>query len=179
MDISKWYKAETTTKQVFEGIYPVMIAGVRTFTKEAEKELPNKQKVTYNREVLELTFKTTQDVPFPDGTNDKIVVKPNYYFDVDMHINAFNGVARAFLGKQFKTTEEFDGKVGMIGIVNHTYEKDGETKYVAQMGTGLFSYAPLTANPTIEYVANDIQNPTDEEKQEWFKAHIKNLKPAK
>ena len=137
------------------------------------------QKITYNREVLELTFKTTQDVPFPDGTNDKIVVKQNYYFDVDMHINAFNGVARAFLGKQFKTTEEFDGKVGMIGIVNHTYEKDGETKYIAQMGTGLFSYAPLTANPTIEYVANDIQNPTDEEKQEWFKAHIKNLKPAK
>ena len=174
MDISKWYKAETTTKQVFEGIYPVMISGVRTFTKEAEKDGK-----PYNREVLEMTFKTTQDVPFPDGTNDKIVVKQNYYWEVDMHSNAFNGVARAFLGKQFKTTEEFDGKLGMIGIVNHTYEKDGETKFVAQMGTGLFSYAPLTANPVIEYVANDIQNPTDEEKQEWFKAHIKNLKPAK
>ena len=163
MDISKWYKVETTTKQVFEGIYPVMIAGVRTFTKEAEKELPNKQKVTYNREVLELTFKTTQDVPFPDGTNDKIVVKQNYYFDVDMHINAFNGVARAFLGKQFKTTEEFDGKVGMIGIVNHAYEKVFEFIYLSQMVTGLVSYAPLTANPTIEYVANDIQNLSDEE----------------
>jgi hypothetical protein len=174
MDISKWYKAETTTKQVFEGIYPVVIVGVRTFTKEAEKDGK-----PYNREVLEMTFKTTQDVPFPDNTTGKIVVKQNYYFDVDMHVNAFNGVARAFLGKQFKTTEEFDGKIGMIGITNNTYEKDGETKYVAQMGAGLFSYAPLPANPNIEYIANDIQNPTDEEKMDWFKTHIKNLKPAK
>lgn len=174
MDISKWYKAETTTKQIFEGIYPVVIVGVKPYTKEVEKD--NK---TFNREIMEVTFKTTQDVPFPDGTSDKITVKQNYYFDVDMHVNAFNGVARTFLGKQFKTTEDFDGKIGMIGIINDTYEKDGETKYSAKMGAGLFSYAPMPASPVIEYIANDIQNPTDEEKMEWFKTHIKNLKPAK
>lgn len=176
-EIKKWFQPETTKKAVYEGIYPVVITAAKAFTKEVERE----DNSTFVREVIALTFKTLQDVPFPDKTNDRIIVEQNYYFDVQMHQNALNGIARAFGLEKFTCTEDFEGKTGIIGIINREFQtNDGETKTVPQFGWGLFSYAPMSDKAQIEYIANEIDHkPTDDEYKEWFKQHLANYKQPK
>lgn len=175
-EIKKWFQPETTKKAIYEGIYPVVITAAKAFTKEAEKD-----DKTFEREVIALTFKTLQDVPFPDKTTDRIIVEQQYYFDVQLHQNALNGVARAFGLEKFTCTEDFEGKTGIIGIINRTYEtNDGDKRTVAQYGYGLFSYAPMSDKAQIEYIANEIDHePNDEEYKEWFKKHLANYKQPK
>ena len=175
-EIKKWFQPETTKKAVYEGLYPVVITAAKAFTKEAEKD-----DKTFDREVIALTFKTLQDVPFPDQTTDRIIVEQNFYYDVQMHQNALNGVARAFGLDKFTCTEDFEGKTGMIGIINRTFEtNEGEQKTVAQYGFGLFSYAPMSDKSQIEYIANEIDHtPSEEEYKEWFKKHLANYRQPK
>lgn len=172
-NLKKWFVPEVTKKEVFEGLYPVVITAAKVFTKEVEKD-----DKTFNREICSVTFKTLQNVHFPDKTEEKIVVEQNYYFDVPMHINALNGMARAFGINELDDTSQLEGKTGLIGIVNREYQtNDGETRKIAQFGYGLFSYAKLAQNATIEYIANEIQGkPTDEQYKEWFKNHLANYK---
>lgn len=171
MEIKKWFMPELTKKEVHEGFYPVMITAAKCYTKEAEKDGK-----TFEREVIELTFKTLQDVPFPDGTTDKILVNQNYYFDVDMHRNALNGLARAFGISELSNTDQFEGKTGMIGIINRSYQtSDGETKVNPQFGYGLFSYAPINQNAKVEFIANEMQGALDDNAyKEWFKRKKQN-----
>lgn len=175
-EIKKWFQPETTKKAIFEGIYPVVITAAKSFTKETEKG-----EKTVEREVLALTFKTLSDVPFPDKTTGRILVEQQYYFDVQMHQNALNGLARAFGLETFTSTEDFEGKTGIIGIINHDFEtNDGETKTIAQFGWGLFSYAPMNDKAQVEYIANEIDHkPSDEEYKDWFKKHLANYKQPK
>lgn len=173
-DIKKWFQPETTKKEVYEGIYPAVITAAKSFTKETEKDGK-----TVNREVIALTFKTLQPVPMPDKTNEKIVLEQNYYFDVKMHQNALNGLARAFGVPEFTSTNDFEGKTGIIGITNRYYEnQDGVRCAVPQLGWGLFSYAPMNQNAKVEFIANEITNPTDELRKEWFNEHLKAYKPV-
>ena len=176
-DIKKWFQPEITKKAIYEGIYPVVITAAKAFTKEAKREDDS----TFQREVIALTFKTLTDVPFPDKTTGRIVVEQNYYFDVQMHKNALNGIARAFGVDGFCDTDQFEGKTGLIGIINREYQNhEGETKTIAQCGFGLFSYAPMCENAQVEYIANEIDHkPSDEEYKEWFKKHLASYKAPK
>lgn len=172
-DISKWFEPELTKKPIFEGIYPVTIIAAKAFEKEQDiKE--NGKTITRKRDVVSITFKTRQQVPFPDKTNDYIIVEQQYYFDVKMHVNALNGLARAFGIDKLQNTDEFEGKTGVIGLTNREYDaNDGIKKSVAQFGWGLFSYAPACPCEKIEYIANEIAGkPTEEEYKEWFKHHL-------
>lgn len=180
MDISKWFEDEPTKKMIFEGIYPVIISTVKAFDKDKEVE-ENGKKYIKKREVISLTFKTLQAVPFPDKTQNNIIAEQQYYFDVKMHVNALNGLARAFGLNQFKDTKDFEGKVGLVGLTNREYQTtEGEIKYIAQMGWGLFSYAPMCEGAKIEYIANEIQGkPTDEQYKKWFDEHLKPCKQPK
>lgn len=181
MDIKKWFQPEPTKKAVYEGIYPVVITNAKAFEKEQDKEDDNGKKYSVKREVVALTFKTLSKVPFPDQTSDYIVVEQQYYFDVSMHVNALNGIGRAFGIEKLENTEDFEGKVGIIGIINRDYTaNDGSTKTVAQHGYGLFSYAPMSDKAEIEYIANEIPTkPTEEEYKEWFKKHLGEYKQPK
>lgn len=175
-NIKDWFEEEKTMKQVFEGVYPVIITAAKTFIKDQEQD----DKSIKRRNVLELTFKTAQDVPFPDKTSGKITLTQQYYFDVNMHKNALNGVARACGLTQFEDTNDFEGKTLMIGITNRSWEgQDGVTKYMPQMGWGLFSYAKLCQGATIEYIANKYPNPTEEDYKEWFKTTLEKYKDVK
>lgn len=173
-NLQQWFQPEPTNKAVFEGIYPVVITAARTFTKEKETD----DKKTIQRNVVELTFKTLGKTQFPDGSTDNIIVSQQYYFDVSMHVNALNGIARAFGIEQLSDTSQFEGKTGIIGITNREYQnKDNETKVVPQFGWGLFSYAPNCPNAQVEYIANEISGkPTDDQYKEWFKKHLANYK---
>lgn len=184
-NISDWFAETTTTKVIFEGLYPVMVTNAKLFDKEIDEETHEKTKI------VELSFKTLSDTQFPDGSADKITVKQEYRFDWDFHKNALNGIARALgLGK-FQDTSEFEGKTCIIAITNKKYEKDGEQKTVAQLGypqessTGkvyasLFAYAPIPATgATIEYIASEIPNPTNEDYKQWFTKHLGNYKQPK
>ena len=138
-DIKKWCVPETTKKAVFEGVYPLVISMAKLTNKEVEKDDRK-----FQREIVALTMSTLQNVPFPDGTEDKIVVEQQYYFDVQFHLNALNGLARAAGVPKLTNTDQLEGKTLMGGIVNRSWEKDGETFTAPQFGFGLFSYAPMT-----------------------------------
>lgn len=169
-DIKKWFQPETTKKQVFDGIYPVMISQAKTYAKEVEKE-----KVMVQREVVELTFKTLhKEIPFPDKSKDLIVVRQLYYFDVDMHVNALNGLARACGIDNLSDTDQLEGKICIIGIMSRDWEAQNketgemEVKYTPQMGEGLFCYAPMASGAEIEFVATDHPNGVDkDEHRKW------------
>lgn len=175
-DIKKWFQPETTKKAVYEGIYPVMITAAKNFTKESEKD-----NQTINREVVAVTFKTLSEVPFPDKTSEKIVLEQNYYFDVPMHVNGLNGLARACGIQDLHDTDQLEGKTCIIGITNREFQtNDGDTKVVPQFGWGLFSYAPMSDKAQIEYIANEIDHkPSDDEYKEWFKQHLASYKSPK
>ena len=179
-DISKWYEPEPTRKTIYEGIYPATIIAAKSFEKEQEYE-ENGKTLTRKREVIALTFRTNTPVSFPDGTTDNIVVEQQYFFDVKMHVNALNGLARAFGIDKLTNTDQFEGKVGLIGITNREYDaNDGSKKTIAQFGWGLFSYAPMCPGANIEYIANEIQTkPTEDEYKEWFKSHLEKYKQPK
>ncbi len=166
-NLTNWFIPEKTTKAVYEGVYSVLITAAKLFQREKETD-DNK---TIMRDVVELTFKTLSKVPFPDKTEDNIVVSQQYYFDVPMHQNALNGLARAFGIEKMEDTSDFEGKTGIIGITNREYQaNDGTQKVVPQFGWGLFSYAPMCDKFQIEYIANKIQSkPTDDQYKDWFK----------
>ena len=166
-NLTNWFIPEKTTKAVYEGVYPVIITAAKLFQKEKETD-DNK---TIMRDVVELTFKTLQKVPFPDKSEDNIIVSQQYYFDVQMHQNALNGLARAFGIDKMSDTSDFEGKIGIIGITNREYDaNDGTKKVVPQFGWGLFSYSPMSDKFQIEYIANKIQGkPTDDQYKDWFK----------
>ena len=179
-NLTEWYEPEQTKKTIYEGIYPATIIASKTFEKEQDVE-ENGKKKKRKKKVVSLTFKTNQAVPFPDKTTDNIIVEQQYYFDVQMHRNALNGLARAFGIEKLDDTSQFEGKVGLIGLTNREYDaNDGTRKTIAQFGWGLFSYAPMCPDAKIEYIANDIQGkPTGEQYKEWFKDHLAPYKQPK
>jgi len=175
-DIKKWCLPEPTKKPVYAGIYPVVISMSRFSTKEVEKD-----EVKFNREVVSLTFTTLGVVPLPDGTNGKICVEQQYYFDVPLHVKALNGISRASGVPELKDTDELEAKTLMIGITNRSYEKEGKTSTVPQLGYGLFSYAPISEGSKIEFIANDFPdgNIEEEDYKKWFKDKIALYKQPK
>ena len=177
MDIKKWFQAQVTTKQIYEGFFPVAIIQASAWVKEDEE---NKTQ----REVITLVFETLQEVGFPDGSSDKIVASQNLYFDVPMHRNSLNKVAHSCGLSKFTSTEDFEGKVCMAGLVNNTYERDGETRYVAQCGYGLFSFAPHSPGAQVKFLLTDFPPEqyeiiTDEMRKEWFKRTTQNFMPPR
>lgn len=176
-DIKKWALPETTKKPIFEGIFPVVISMSKLFTKEVEKD--DKK---FQREIVSLTFTTLSEVPFPDKTNGKIVVENQYCFDVSFHVNALNGIARAAGISKLTDTDELEGKTVMIGIINETFQnRDGEDVTVAKFGSGLFSYAPISAKSEIKFIANDFPNGdiSEDDYKKWFKDNIALFKEPK
>ena len=177
-NLTNWFQPEPTKKAIYEGIYPVTIIAARVFTKD--KEVDNK---TIQREVAELTFKTLGATQFPDGPQDKIIVSQQYYFDVPMHQNALNGIARAFGIDKMEDTSQFEGKVGIVGIINREYEaNDGTKKYIPQLGEGLFSYAPMAEGAKIDYLGNHLQSEdalNKDKRMEWFKNTLANYRQPK
>ena len=93
-DIKKWFQPEITKKEIYEGIYPVVITAAKAFTKEAKKEDDS----TFQREVIALTFKTLTNVPCPDKTTGRIVVEQNYYFGFGKEF--LNKIGKAQTGKE-------------------------------------------------------------------------------
>lgn len=176
-NLTNWFMPEKTSKAVWEGVYPVVITAAKLLQKEKETD-DNK---TVMRDVVELTFKTLSKVKFPDNTEDNIIISQQYYFDVQMHQNALNGLARAFGIEKMDDTSDFEGKVGIIGITNRDYQaNDGTQKTVPQFGWGLFSYAPMSDKFQIEYIANTIQGkPTDDQYKEWFKEKLAQYRQPK
>lgn len=177
-NLTNWFQPEPTKKMIYEGIYPAVIIAARLFTKD--KEVDNQ---TIQREVVELTFKTLNPTQFPDGTQDKIIVSQQYYFDVQMHQNALNGIARAFGIDKMEDTAQFEGKTGIIGIINREYDaNDGTKKYIPQLGEGLFSYAPMAQGAEIDYLGNHLsgENLLNKDKRmEWFKSALSKYKQPK
>ncbi len=175
-NMKNWVQPEVTTKEIYEGFYPVVIAMSKLFDKKMEKD-----GVVTVRQTLALTFKTLQEVPFPDKTQGKIVVEQEYYFDTSFHMNAVNGIARASGIPNFQDSNDFEAKTLMIGMINRHYEsRDGEAKTIAQMGTGLFSYAPLCENSQVEFAATDHPEGYNEDKLKgWFKTTVAKYKTPK
>jgi hypothetical protein len=67
-------------------------------------------------------------------------------------------------------------------FVNRTYEdKDNVSHAYPQFGYGLFSYAPVTADSKIEFIANDYPDGeiTEEVYKEWFKQKVALYKSPK
>lgn len=177
VDIKKWCQPEATKKPVYEGFYPAIISMVKTFEKDAEKN-----DIKFKREVVSLTFKTLADVPMPDKTSGQIIVEQAYYFDIPFHVNALNGIARAAGVPELTNTDQLEGKTVMIGIVNETYQnKDQEDVTVPKFGYGLFSYAPVSAESKIEFIANDYPDAelTEEIYKDWFKQKVALYKSPK
>lgn len=175
-NIKKWCLPETTKKAVYEGIYPAVISMSKLTSKEVEKD-----DVKFIREIVSLSFTTLASVPFLDQTNGKICVEQQYYFDVPFHVNALNGISRAAGVAKLQDTDELEAKTVMIGIINRSYEKDGETFVVPQFGHGLFSYAPISEKSKIEFIATDYPdgNITEEDYKKWFKEKIALYKEPK
>lgn len=176
-DIKKWCQPETTKHAIFDGFYPVVISMGKTFEKEVEKD-----DKTFKREVVALTIKTLGDVPFPDGTSGKIIVEQQYNFDSQFHVNALNGTARAAGVKELTNTDQLEGKTLMMGIINRYWnDNEGITHAQPQLGFGLFSYAPLTEDSQVEFVATDHPGVelTDEILKEWFKKKVALYKSPK
>ena len=176
-NIKKWCIPETTRKAIYAGIYPAVISMAKVFSKEIEKD-----DVKTMVEIVSLTLTTLQEVPFPDQTNGKIVVEQQYRFDSQFHQNALNGIARAAGIAKLEDTDELEGKTVMVGIMNHSYEKDGETYTYAQLGSGLFTYAPISAKSEIKFMASDFPAGTEfteDDYKLWFKENIALFKEPK
>lgn len=180
-DIKKWCQPEPTKKAVYEGIYPAVISIAKTFEKEVEKN-----GVKVKREITALTFKTLADVPFPDKTSGQIILENSYYFHVNFHVNALNGIANAVGVKELTDTDQLEGKTVMIGITNSYYTpSDGEEVITPQLGDntpgGIFYYAPITPDSKIEFIASDYpeQTLTEEIYKEWFKTKLAAYKSPK
>lgn len=176
-DIKKWCQSEATKKAVYEGFYPAVISMVKTFEKDAEKN-----EIKFKREVVALTFKTLAEVPFPDQTSGQIIIEQQYYFDIPFHINALNGIARSAGIKELTNTDQLEGKTVMIGITNRSYKDNDNVTYTyPQFGFGLFSYAPVTPESKIDFIANDYpdQELTEEIYKEWFKQKVALYKSPK
>ena len=176
-DIKKWCQPEATKKEVYEGFYPVLISMCKAFEKEAEKDDRK-----FQREVVAVTFKTLVDVPFPDKTSGQIIVEQQYYNDIPFHVNALNGLARAAGVPELTNTDQLEGKTVMVGFTNRTYEdKDNASHTYPQFGFGLFSYAPVTPESKIDFIANDYPDGglNDDIYKEWFKQKVALYKSPK
>lgn len=172
-NMKNWVQPEVTTKAIYDGFYPSIIAMSKLYDKKMEKD--GKEVI---RQTLALTFRTLQEVPFPDQTTGKITVEQEYFFDVNFHMNAVNGIARAAGIPNFQDSNDFEGKTLMVGMINRTYENNnGETKTIAQFGTGLFSYAPICENSQVEFAANDFPEGFNEDDlKTWFKDTVATYK---
>lgn len=177
-DISEFYSLEDTREQIYEGIYPFVCAQANLINKKItvdEKEVETKAVVLY--------LETVQPVPFPNGTNDKLVVKSEYSFisKNNYQRNALTGISHAMGIEKFKNTSEFEGKACMLGVLNRTWQdNEGNDRYSVQIANFGFAYAPIPPQGgEIKYVANDLPEATDEEKATWFKNTLSMYKQPK
>jgi len=175
-DISMWAQPEITMKDVYAGLYPMTIIAARAFKKEMELEDGTK----FMEDMAELTLRTTTEVPLPDGTNEKIVVKQAYQISRDWLVNALNGIGRAVGINILKSIQEFEGKTVMFGVKSWARDTDNGVEYRAQPHFA-FTYAPITESSKVEFIANDFPDgeTSKEDMDKWFKDKVNSYKSPK
>lgn len=175
-NIKDWYQPETTKKAIYEGIYPAIISMAKVFSKEAETD----DGVKFQRRTITLTFKSLSEVQFPDGTTGNIVVDQNYFQDKPFCVNSLNGLARAAGLPKFEDTDQLEAKLVMIGLANYSYtDNEGTTHTQPQMD--LFTYAPISEDKNVVFIATDYPNGglDKDDYKKWFKEKIALYKQPK